>query len=362
MQWVPFGHPSLWLWLPRFLVRDAGAAGGEYSPLLVMLLPALFASRGALRPAAARLAPAVLATVALWVVAGGGQARWLAPVLPLAALAAVLRLRRTPPRPAVARGVMAAFALVAALAWLRIGAVQFITAAPLNAALGLETSRAYLASRVTPKGWYMAVGAFLEERPALGRPYLAGDIKAYYWPRDPLVDSQHRTPWLVRWARDGERIAVACRQRRLGCLVHRMEGSLTMQQIAGGYPWGDRSLATLERFVVRELDPVWTVDRPAENTYYLVYALRPRTPRPEASALHWLQLPYAELVYDAADKALAAGRLEEAARGYRDLLARYPRFAVPRLRLAEVARLRRDGAAQVHWEREAARLLGLPPR
>ncbi|MEK7476530.1 MAG: hypothetical protein AAB152_12985 [Candidatus Coatesbacteria bacterium] len=367
MQWVPFGHPSLWLWLPRFLLRDAGAAGGEYSPLLVMLLPALFVSRGALRPAAARLAPAALAALALWVVAGGGQARWLAPVLPLAALAAVLRLGRRPPGrasaiPGLARGWAVAFSLVAALAWMRACAMQFITASPLRAALGVETPRAYLASRVTPRGWYMAIGAFLEERPALGRPYLAGDIKAYYWPRDPLVDSQHRNPWLVRWCRDGERIAVGCRQRRLGCLVHRMEGSLTMQQIMGGYAWNDRSLAALERFVVRDLDPVWTVDRPAENTYYLVYAIRPPVTPASAANLHWLQLPYAELVYDDADKALVAGRLDEAARGFRALLVRFPRFAVPRLRLAEIDRLRRDAAGQARWEGEAARLLGIPAR
>ena len=132
-----------------------------------------------------------------------------------------------------------------------------------------------------------------------------------------------------------------------------------MQRIAGGYPWSERSLATLERFVARDLDPVWTVERPAENVYCVVYAVRPRT-RKSAFALHWVQLPYAEDVYDSPDKALAAGRLDEAARGYRDLITRWPGFALPRLRLAEVARLRRDSAGQRSHERAAAALLGFP--
>jgi hypothetical protein len=359
-RWVDAWHPSLWLTLPRFLLRDAAAAGHEVSPFLVIVLPALLPfGRVPTAVSALRLASAL--SIGVWAGAGGGQVRLLAPAFPLIALAVAGALRTAPPvlvRPATG--------LAAVLGWWRLSVFLYQAASPVNVVLGSEPERAYLARVLTPHGLYMATGSFLRERPDLGRPYVAGDIKAYGWPRDPLVDSEFTIPHFVRWARDSRgplELRRKLRQRGIGCVVHRMEGAAAMERMAGGYPWTDRSLAVLQKFMVSELVLEQSFDRPSENVYYRIWAARrPPPEQPSMAGLRWIELPYAESLSENPDRALFEGRRDEAERGYRELAARFPSLAIPHLRLAEIARLRGQETAMAREDRAAARLLGLGAR
>ncbi len=343
-----------WLGLPGLILGEGVRGGHELSPLFVAALPVLLLPARHLTPRAAPLARAALAMTAGWAVGGGGQIRWLLPalVLLLPAAAAV----------AAPRGpVIVAAALGAALGWARTCVFLFATANPTGVALGVVPARAWLNARLTPPGAYLSLAGALADDPALGRAYVAGDLKAYYWPREPAVDAQHVTPRLVRWARetgDARRLRVKLRQLRVGCLVHRNEGSLTLQELAGGYRWTGAGLNAVERLIASS-DRVLAIERPEANAFYYVYALRPPTRPTPVADLRWLALPCAELLFLPGDKLLAAGKPREAEPVYRDLAVRYPESALPWLRLAECARLRKDPAAVRRCDAQAARRLGV---
>lgn len=363
-SWVSAGHPSLWLWFPKYLLQDAVQAGHEISPLLVALLPAgLLSLRRDSPRLGQRLGIAAVASFALWALAGNGQVRHLAPALPILILGALAPLAGLSLSRKVMTTVRATLLCVVALGWARMCVGLFQLANPLNVALGLEPQRPYLSRLITPSHLYLAVGAHLEDHPELGRPYSTGDIKAYYWPRDPLVDSQYMLPHLMRWARDAHdarALFAKFRQHDVGCLVHRMDGSLTMQEIANGYPWTDHGLAVLQQFMVRHLARAGSLTRPHENAFYYFYRVEPSPqPPPAVDSLHWLHIPYTELLCRDADLALEQGRLREAATQYQALARRFPSFAIPSLRLAEVAKLSGNPVAERQHEHRAARLLGM---
>jgi len=219
---------------------------------------------------------------------------------------------------------------------------------------------------VAPRGLYMSAGAWLAGHPGAGRAYVAGDIKAYYWPGSPLVDAEYNLPALYAWARDArdaDRLAIAFRQHDLGCIVHRVEGALTYQQIAGGYRWDDRTLRVLQTFLLTRTTEVWRRERPEDNAFYRIRLVgRPAPGRPAAD-LHGLDLPYTELLTQEGDHLIQRGRLREARIAYETLAGRFPSWIIPRLRLAETARRSGDHPAERRFEREALRLLsrGEPP-
>lgn len=351
VEWAGAGW-ARWLALPGFVIGEGVRGGHELSPLLAAALPALLLPPGYLAPGTAPLARAALAMSAGWALAGGGQLRWLLPafVLLLPAAAAV-RVPRAP--------LIAATAVAGLLGWARICVFLFATTTPLPAALGGIPARAYLAARLTPPDLYLQVGDALRADRTLGRPYVIGDLKAYYWPREPVLDAQHVTPRLVRWANetgDVRRLHVRLRQQRIGCLVHRNEGSLTLQELAGGYRWTGKALNAVERLIAGS-DRVLALERPESNAFYYVYALRPPARRTPIADLRWLALPGAEQLFVEGDAPLAAGNARGAEPVYRRLAERFPESALPWLRLAECARLRKDPDALRRCDREAGRRL-----
>jgi len=358
-QWTPAGDISLWLAFPLTLLRDAVNTGYEFTPLLVMLLPGLLARTGGTEAA---LRNAALAAFALWPLTGGGQVRFLAPFVPLVILACLPPLWTDAGRALSRHRLFAVLLAAGAAGFMRTTASLYALANPLNTATGLEEKSAYLARIIGPAPLYTAVGRHLEESPALGRPYAFGDIKSYYWPRNPVNDSQFLFPRLFRWSRDSRdsrELLAKFRQERLGCLVYRMEGAYTIQMLAGGYPWTDRQLSVLQRFWAEHLAPAGEFERPAENAFYYIYAVARRASPPSPSKLHWLNIPGTEGILHEADLLLGKGRGAEAEAMYRQVARKYPHFALIPLRLAEAARRRGDKASERAREREAARLLGL---
>ena len=362
-RWVPFGDPSQWLWFPRYMLHEAVGAGHELSPLVVILLPVLALTVAGKDSRLRGYRAAALLSLAIWAVFGGGQVRYLAPAVPvillacLGALSPVLAARR---RAALAFGAVLGLAGLLGLA--RTSVTLSRRVGPLNVALGVEEPREYLARILTPQYLYLAGGTWLSDHPEAGRPYLVGDIKAYYWPRTPLFDSEYFTPYLVRWtreSRDERRLAVAFRQHGIGCLVHRLDGALTFQQIVGGYGWDPRSLGVLQRFVGMHLVPVCRMDRDNLNAHYRFYLLSPdRVKHPAVVADPWFELPYTEMLVQEANRAANDGRRGDARRELDRLLARYPGYAVARLRLAALAASGGDPAAASLHRAAAARLMG----
>ncbi len=354
VEWGAAGW-ARWLALPGVVIGEGVRGGHELSPLLAAALPVLLLPARRLPPGTAPLVRAALAMTAGWALAGGGQLRWLLPAL-------VLLLPAAAALPVPRAAVVAAAVAAAGLGWARTCVFLFATSNPLDAALGLLPARGYLNARLTPPGVYLTVADALADDPALGRAYVAGDLKAAWWPRDPVVDAQHVTPRLVRWARetgDAGRLRVRLRQARIGCLVHRNEGSLTLQELAGGYRWTGAALNAVERLIAAS-DRVLAIERPEANAFYYVYAFRPPKRPVRAAGLRWLALPCAELIFLEGDKLLAAGRISDAERVYRALADRFPETALPWLRLAECARVRKDPAAMRRCDAQAAKRLGLP--
>jgi len=355
-RWVGWGDPSQWLWLPRYLLVDARAAGHELSPAFAALLPVLFLVRGPARAAAM----ASISSLAVWAVVGGGQVRYLVPALPVIAIACSAGIRAAPAW--ITRGALSTVLLAGALALPGTCAHFANSASPLSVVAGSELPRQYLSRALTPRSLYMAVGAWLGERPEAGRPYIAGDIKAAYWPRDPLVDSEYLAPFLFNAARDSadeRRIRIRFRQARIGCLVHRAEGTLTFQQmVGGGYRWDDRALFTLQRFLGRYLERAASFERRADNAYYDIHMVASE-PRPLSPPR---VVPYAEALTLEGDAAFNRGRFRDAREAWAAVARRFPRFALPLARMADADdRLgRRTEAARERAS--AARLFGGTPR
>lgn len=358
-RWIAVGDPATWLSLPRFLMHDGVTEGHEVSPLVAIALPALAVGWNAGDGAARRSRRAVLAVLAAWAGVGGGQVRYLAPLL-LPVVLATSAAWFTPSR-ALLLGA-------AALGWVRIAAAGFLSVAPLPVVLGAVPRLGYLMQHVAPRDLYMEAGTWLAGHPEAGRAYVAGDIKAYYWPGTPLVDAEYNLPFLYTWARDArdaDRLAVAFRQRGIGCLVHRVEGALTYQQIAGGYPWDDRTLRVLQTFLLTRTAEVWRRERPENNAFYRIRIVQRPPSQPGMAGLHWLDLPYTELLTQDGDRLIQGGRLREARAAYAVLARRFPSWIIPRLRLAETAHRLGDRAAERRLEREARALFSreaLAPR
>jgi len=196
----------------------------------------------------------------------------------------------------------------------------------------------------------------------MGRPYLAGDIKSYYWPRDPRNDNEFVNPLLFRWARDSRNageIAVKFRQSRIGCIAHQLGGAVTMASLADGYKWTGRSLEVLQRFWAGHMSPEGALERPDQGGWFYFWKFHRRGGvKFEPNRSHWMQIPYTEYLLLRGDMALNQGRLSEAESGYQELKRRLPRFALIPLRLAEIARLRGNMEAMKRHEREAMRLMG----
>ena len=231
---------------------------------------------------------------------------------------------------------------------------------PIIASNKMGRSASYRAESALLTGT-VCCSAALRGRPELGRPYVAGDIKDYYWPRNPLLDSQYLRPRLVQWIRDSEDendVLRKFRQNRIGCLVHWTDGSLAIQGMVGGYAWTGRELRLLQKFMCRHLEPLDLPEAgPADNPYrFYRLTSRPAAPRPPGQLRLWY-LPYTEALYADADALLAAGKTARARTEYRRLARRYPAFAVPLLRLAEAARLSGNLKEQTKYERLAEGLL-----
>jgi len=356
-DWIAPGHHSLWLTLPLLLLRDAVQSGFEFSPFLPALLPL------ALLPAASRppvRVKSVIASFILWPFTGGGQVRFLLPYIPLALVAGTAGNRLgglVPPR-LMRLGLV----ITAILGIIRTAAVLYPIGNPVNAALGMEDSRSYLARIITPTPIYMAAASRVRDNPRLGRPYVAGDIKSYYWPCNPRNDSQFLNPLLFRWARDSQSprdLAAKFRQSGLGCVAHNLGGAITMGQLAGKYHWTARSLDVLQRFWASHMASFTEFETAGRDGWIYIwefdYAGRVRF-NPARS--HWLQIPYTEWITMEADMALDKGKLGEAEKMYRKLAVNWPRYAVIPLRLAELSRLRGDNAAMVAHEKEVSSLIG----
>ena len=374
-RWVPLWDPSQWLWFPRYMLKDAVRAGHELSPFIVIMLPFLIpatrmatpsdltANRGSIgRWSMHRLRLGALLSIVVWSVLGCGQVRMLAPAVPVILLAClgVLSSATIIRRKAVlAYGII--LGLSGMLGFARTVAVINDRVRPLNVAIGMEQPREYLARILMPRYLYMPIGAWLDEHPEAGRPYLAGDIKAYYWPRSPLFDSELYTPYLVRWTReshDERRLAIKFRQHGIGCLVHWAEGSLTFQQIVGGYRWDTRSLGVLQRFVGMYLKSIRRMDRGKPGDHYRIYLVsRGRMKVSTATVDPHLEMPYAELLIQEADRAVEEGRHQDARRELERILIRYHGYAVPHLRLAALAEIDGDTGGAAWHKAVAVRLM-----
>jgi len=360
-NWTPPGHHSLWLTFPLLLLRGAVTAGFEFSPFLPALLPL------ALLPAAGRppfLGRVVLASLALWPFTGGGQIRFLLPFIPAVLLAGTAGNRLDALAPQRLLRLLAFSA--AALGLVRTSGLLFLIGNPVNAAIGAEDPRTYLARIITPTPIYLAAASRTGDNPRLGRPYVAGDIKSYYWPRHPRNDSQFLNPLLFRWARDSRgprNLAAKFRQSGLGCVAHNLGGAITMGELAGGYPWSGRSLEVLQRFWAAYMSPVAEYETPGKDGWIFVWEFNYRGDnRFNPSLAHWLQIPYAEWITMRADIALDRGKLTEAGKEYRELARKWPRFAIIPLRQAELARRKGDTAEEHNYERKAVILLGTSTR
>jgi hypothetical protein len=355
-NWTAPGHHSVWLTLPLTLLKNLVAEGFELSPFLTVLLPL------ALLPAPGRasfLRRSLIASFALWPFTGGGQIRFLAPFIPLALVTATAgdRLEGLAPRRLLRLGAV----FISLLGLYRTCSFLYLTANPVSTVLGRETPRAYLARIITPAPFYMEAAGLAGRLPRLGRTYMAGDIKSYYWPRRPRNDSQFLNPLLLRWARDSRSprdMAAKFRQAGLGSVASNLGGSITMSELSGGYRWTGRSLEILQKFWASHMALVREMGNGSAGWIYLWEFDYGGNIRFDPAKSHWLQIPCTGALTMEADIALDQGRLDEAGRGYRELAKKWPRFAVIPLRLAELARLRGDTVEMRRQEREASRLMG----
>ena len=354
--WTPLGHHSLWLTFPLTLLKGAVLTGFEVSPFLPALIPL------ALLPGPRRypfLRWAVVASFVLWPFTGGGQIRFLVPFVPLVLLASLAGnpLDKFTP-PALLR-ISTVF--IASLGFIRICSFLFVVGNPVNAALGTVDSRSYLAGIITPTPIYMSVASQIKDSVRLGKPYIAGDIKSYYWPRHPRNDSQFLNPLLFRWARDSHNpgeIAAKFRQSGIGCIAHNLGGAITMEVITRGYPWTNRSLDILQKFWFSHMIPAGYFENRGKDNWIGLWEFDYRgNTRLEPAKSHWLQIPYTEGLLLKADLDLNHGRLEKAEKEYHRLELQWPRFALIPLRLAEISRLRGNTKKMREQERMAARLI-----
>jgi len=355
-NWTPPGHHSLWLTLPLTLLNKCVAVGFEFSPFLTVLVPF------ALLPGPARppfLRRALMASFALWPFTGGGQIRFLVPFIPLALTTAVAGNRLDSLAPQKLLRIGAVF--IALLGLYRTCNFLYLVSGPANTALGLENPRAYLERLITPTPIYMKAAGLINDSARLGRPYLTGDIKSYYWPRRTRNDSQFLNPLLLRWARDSHtprEISAKFRQSGLGCVANNLGGAITLDDLSGGYRWTSRSLDVLQRFWAFHMLPLREIGNADKNSWIVLWEFDYRGKIPfKPAKSHWFQIPYTEGLTMKTDIALDQGRLDEAEKSYLELAKKWPRFAVIPLRLAEVSRLRGNNAEMREYERRAERLM-----
>jgi len=352
--------------LPYDFSVSFGAIGVLFTPLIFGLLPGLAVASSrriaatrafAGSPAAARAA-AGLGFIGLWVVARGGDDRYLIPAVALLAVPAAegaLRLSRGQ----ALRAALVAAAVVAALFVQAVHLTGYLSAiyVPWRVAAGAEPRRTYLCRAMLPNyetyPFAEKVNAML---PRGARVLLFSDIVAYYY--DPLVvfDTQQVMPPI------GSRLASACRDPR----------ALRRRFRQLGIGWVIYSSRTIAFEKDCRCMGMTGAPRGCYRTFWRRYAelalefaslrlFRLRTER-EASRLPpapFIALPgVQDVTLTVAEEARQANKPLDAAVALRRLVREEPELADARFKLAEVLLLagRTDEARR---EVEAARRLGL---
>ncbi len=323
------GIPA-WLargWTGHFGVhREADMTAGLAAPAILLALPVALGNRlglGRALPAWGWLG---------WLVLGGGLPRYAYPlgVLAIAEATAVVGRWRN--------ALIGLLVLTSYWQVMQGWSVLYPKADPVAVALGGERPSMYLRRVMTPVPFYMETATESAERFGTGRTYVLGDVKAYYWRGDFILDVLTYKPRLASWIEDSDsptRIAARFRQANVRHLVYRLEGLVTFEHVApGAFRWTRDRLAAWQSFWLAHAESRGQRrDLSVPQTYFyfdLVPHARHPWPKPDAP----FTLPGTEALTVPGDDLQEAGDRAGARRWFTRCVKNWPGFIVPRHRLA----------------------------
>jgi len=273
-----------------------------------------------------------LAAFVLWGILSGGLIRFLLPALPVLLMAAAEGTGRLGMlRPACVMAT-AFVALQSIFNW--AGGYERVN--PAAVVMGAETPSQHLRRIVGPIPHYMDIAGESERLFRGGRTYVLGDVKAYYWTGDFILDVIPIQPWLSRWLAESASVGglrARFRQMNVRHVAYRLEGLLSMQNSSPrAYPWDARRLALWQSFWGRHAEFRGESVSP-DGTYYYFFDIvsRPRTGWRRASVP--FTFPGTESLTAPCDTPLLDGKAVEARRCFERLARQWPGFAVSRKRL-----------------------------
>ncbi len=317
----------------RFVMQDRPENGDARGPLLLAVLPWIAAG------------PAALFAAGFWAVwwcLTRDVGRYVLPLLP-ALLAAAwtgwrARAAFTPPRARRAQAVLFA----ATIAVGHLGGLELVVRNldPFAAVAGCTTADVLLRARFGAVR-YAVHARFDRERAPARRALACGDPLPLFHTGPWLMDTESRTPWLERRAResrDAAGLAKAIRQRNVDRILYWMNGGIQLGEGAQGASWTPRTLTILQEYLAAygRLAVLHETPTGADSWYAWRLSRAPAARRPAESGLVGMHLPTAEFLLLPGDRAHAAGDRVRARRLYAGVIARFPGYvqAHRRLRMA----------------------------